>query len=702
MLLTASVVTIAGGALYRGRKLYSENKKKRETPWTYYAEKMAKRPKKVKKPPAEEKTFLPSAFSQGIRRRQLREISSTEDENGVSDVEKEVNHYLAVSLSSLGLTIAGALIYPPLSLLSLPGLLYTYVPWLEDSYQSLFKERRVRMAVVDVVLVTGAVATSQYFAAALIASFSSLSKKLLIKAEDHSQKKLINVFAERPRFVWVLKDQVEVNVPFESLRIGNTIVVHAGETVPIDGTITDGQASIDQRILTGESQPFEAEVGDQVFASTIVLSGSVCVQVEKTGQDTVSAQIVDILNNTADFRHSLQWQWMEFVDKTAPPTLSAGILTWPILGPVAALNMMWFFGCGYSMKIIAPVNLLNFLNLASVNHILIKDGRALELLNKVDTIVFDKTGTLTLLVPHVGKIVTTDGYSENELLMYAAAAEYKQTHPIALAILEETSNRELRWPEIESATYEIGYGIKAHLSNQLIRVGSIRYMEREGIAISAKIREAQEHSHELGYSLVCVAIGDQLGGAIELVPTIRPEAQRIVSGLRKRGMSMYIISGDHENPTKKLANDLGIEHYFAETLPENKADLISQLQEEAKCVCFVGDGINDAIALQQADISISLRGASTIATDTAQIILMDESLKQLEGLFDISQNFNSTMKKSFRLSLVPTFIAAGGVLFLHFGLVSAIVLYYTGVGIGVGNSMVSSMKYLQKEPKRLN
>lgn len=706
MLLTASIVAITGGALYGGGKLYSDakRKKKRENPWAYYAEKMAKRQKKAKAKTkssfAEERGVLPTVFSPGMRRRQFREISSVEDEDHLSDAEKEINHYLAISLSSLGFTMAGALIYSPLSLLGLPGLLYVYIPWVEDAYQSLVKERRVRMSVVDVVLVTGTLVTSQYFASALLASFFSLSKKLSLKAEDHSQKKLINAFAEQQRrFVWRIEKQVEVNVPLESLEIGDTIVVHAGEMVPIDGTITDGQASIDQRILTGESQPFEAEAGSQVFASTMVLSGTIYVQVDKTGEDTVSAQIVEVLNNTANFKHSLQWQWMQFVDKTAPPTLSAGILTWPFLGPVAALNVMWFCAFAYTMKTIAPVNLLSFLNLAAMKQILIKDGRALELLNKVDTIVFDKTGTLTEEVPHVGKIVSTSDYHENELLMYAAAAEYKQTHPIALAIRKEAVNRELNLPDIQSVSLEIGYGIKAHLSDQLIRVGSIRYMEREGIVIPPKIRQVQEDGHEKGHSLVCVAIGQQIGGAIELVPTIRPEAQRIVTALRKRGMSMYIISGDHENPTKKLANDLGIEHYFAETLPQNKAHLIEQLQEEGKFVCFVGDGINDAIALKQANMSISLRGASTIATDTAQIILMDESLKQLDELFDISQNFDRTMINSFGLSLIPGVIAAGGILFLHFGLASAIILYYAGVAVGVTNSMMSSTRYLQKEPK---
>ena len=276
-----------------------------------------------------------------------------------------------------------------------------------------------------------------------------------------------------------------------------------------------------------------------------------------------------------------------------------------------------------------PISVLNFLQMTSQEGILIKDGRALELLSEVDTIVFDKTGTLTEEQPHVGAIYTCHSINENELLTYAAAAEYKQTHPIARAIQQEALNRELRLPEIEKTTYEIGYGLKVRLNEKVVLVGSKRFMEMSEITIPSEINAIQQQCNEHGYSLVYVALDGQLAGAIELHATIRPEAKHIISELRQRGFEIYIISGDHEKPTKKLAQEVGIEHYFAETLHENKATLIEALQKEGKAVCFVGDGINDSIALKKANVSVSLRGASTIATDTAQIVLMNENLTQL-------------------------------------------------------------------------
>ncbi len=469
---------------------------------------------------------------------------------------------------------------------------------------------------------------------------------------------------------------------------GDLVAVHTGETIPVDGVVVNGHASIDQRVLTGESQPAEKGPGDFVFALTIVLSGDISIETSKTGRDTVAAQIGDILNHTADYRRSLQWQWLQFVDKMALPTLASGILTLPLVGPAGALGIMFAVSFPYCMRVIAPITLLNFLNLASQNGILIKDGRSLELLNQVDTVVFDKTGTLTQEQPHVGKIYALAHYSEELILSYAAAAEAKQTHPIAKAIRQEAMDRGLKSPEAEEATYKMGYGLHVKIGTHAVRVGSTRFMALEGLAIPTQIEVIQNDSHEQGCSLICVAIDDQVAGAIELHPTIRQEAKQIIRSLQQRQMPIYIISGDHEQPTRKLAASLGIDHYFAETLPENKAALIEQLQAEGKSVCFVGDGINDSIALKKANVSISLRGASSVATDTAQVVLMDESLKQLDKLFDLSKTFDTTMKNGLRVMVVPNIFGIGGVLFLHFGFLPAALFYYLGMVMGLGNSML--------------
>ncbi|NJP07156.1 MAG: HAD-IC family P-type ATPase, partial [Chloroflexaceae bacterium] len=349
--------------------------------------------------------------------------------------------------------------------------------------------------------------------------------------------------------------------------------------ISIDGTIVAGIASIDQHMLTGESQPADKEIGDPVFASTMVVSGRIAMTVERAGQDTVAARIGTILQQTADFKLSIQSRGERVADITAPPTLLLGALALPLLGVEAALAVL-FSSLGYNMRIIAPLSLLNYLQITAHSGILIKDGRSLELLKKVDTVVFDKTGTLTLEQPNVCQIYSWNGYTEEQLLTYAAAAEYKQTHPIARAILQKARNEQLSLPDIHDAHYEVGYGIKVRTEERLIRVGSDRFMQMEGIPLTHDVAEQEAACHVQGHSLVLVAVDDHLAGAIELQPTIRPEAPMIVQHLHAMGMQTYIISGDQAEPTRKMAQRLGIDHYFANTLPEHKAQMIKQLQDE--------------------------------------------------------------------------------------------------------------------------
>ena len=718
MFLTNALVV--GGLLYGGVKTYKEKLKKETTPWTYYAETLQKNnrnctrlaPSWGKKQPSllssawatlqtfKEEKITP--FFSDSRQQQLQEISSLSDETEMSDAERKANQDLIISSVSLSLATLGSLVYRPLSLLSVPGTIWVSLFIFQDLYKYSFKQRRLHITLIDTIFVIGNIAMGYYFAACLGNWFYSLSRKLLSKTEDHSRQSLINVFGEQPRFVWLFSDEVEVRVPFEALRVGDVVVVHASETIPVDGIITLGTASVDQHTLTGESQPAEKGIGEQVFASTVVLSGKILIEVEKAGEDTVAAQIGDILSRTADFKSSLQ-SWGEKIgDRSVPPTLGIGILTLPVLGPtsaLAALNSCF----GLYMRVLAPLSMLTYLNLASQHGILVKDGRVLDILKEVDTVVFDKTGTLTLEQPHVGNIHPCGGVTENELLTYAAAAEYKQTHPIAKAILQTAHERGLSLPEIEHAKYEVGYGIKVNLSHsatrsEVIRVGSARFMEMEHLAIPAEIKEIHQSGHANGYSFVYVAIDNQLYGAIELRATIRPEAKQIISDLRQRNMSLYIISGDNEQPTRKLAQELGIKNYFAETLPENKAQLIEQLQKQGKSVCFVGDGINDSIALKKADVSISLRGASSIATDTAQIVLMDQSLNQLVQVFDIAQNFERNMKVNLMATIVPGLMTIGGVFLLHFSIIHSIILNNIGLAAGASNAMLPLFKHQKNKP----
>lgn len=617
------------------------------------------------------------------RRQQMQEFVGSE----ISEEEKEINHFSMMASVNLGIA-ALSLMYHPLIFLTIPIEVYCTIPFYRLSYKALVEERRVSSYTLESFLITGMLLAGYFYTEVVTTWFYLLGLKLMHQSENNTKRNLSNLFGTQPRSVWILtEDGVEAEIPFEQLQRGDIVVVSAGQVICVDGVITSGFASIDQHKLTGESQPVEKGVGDSVLASTIVLAGKINIHIEKAGQETVAMQIGNILDETADFQSSLQSQGEVIADQMTLPTLGLSALCYPFFGftsSIAVLTNQF----GYKIRLFAPASMLSFLNIASQKGILIKDGRSLELLSQVDTVVFDKTGTLTLEQPTVGFIHTYNNACEEDVLRYAAAAEEGQAHPIAKAIVDAAHESQLSWPKIVDAKYEMGFGIQVELPDGMIRVGSEKFMCMNDIEILSEVRDIQTICHQDGHSLVYVAFGEEIIGAVELHATIRPEAKDVITGLRKRGMSIYIISGDHEAPTKKLAETLNIDHYFASTLPENKANLVAQLQEEGKTVCFVGDGINDSIALKKANVSVSLRGATTIATDTAQIILMDSSLHNFEKMFDISHNFENNMKTNLFLSTVPSALCIGGIVFLHWGIVTGTVIAVSTLFIGIGNSIM--------------
>ncbi|MEM7533389.1 MAG: heavy metal translocating P-type ATPase [Chloroflexota bacterium] len=617
-------------------------------------------------------------------------------------VEKKLNQDLTMTMSSLVFAGTGLLLYTPLIYLSLPGLFWMAYRAYEDVLISFRKMQGQAMAILCAIFMTGAIATGSYFAAALGTGFYRISRKLLSRTEDYSKNSLINVFGNQKRSAWLVKDDIEIEVPIENLKCGDIIVVGAGDVVPVDGKICSGRASIDQHILTGESQPLEKEIGDNVLASTMVLSGKILIEVSQTGEETVAAQIGEILNQTADFKTSIQ-SWGEVIsERSAKATLLLSLLLFPLAGATTALTVL-SVGFGTYMTILGPLSMLSFLNLASRQGILVKDGRSLQLLTEVDTIVFDKTGTLTKEEPHVSNIYVCEEMTACELLMYAAAAEHKQSHPIAKAIRKKANEQNLARLAIHTAEYEIGYGLKVTVeeppvktdidtianvsvaSTKVVCVGSRRFMDIEQITVPACIAVQHQKSLSMGNSFVYVAVDHKLIGAIELQPTIRDEAAYVVRSLQECNISTMIISGDNESPTRQLANRLGIDRYFAETLPSNKAELIRQLQAEGRSVCFVGDGINDSIALKQANVSISICGASSAATDTAQVVLMNQNLNQILHLLDIAKRFEKNMKFNLASTVMPGFMGLYGAFFLHFGILHAVSLNAAGAIVGASN-----------------
>jgi len=609
-----------------------------------------------------------------------------------SQEEQQINRYIGLAGVTMGLATLGSYLFPPLLVPTMALGIYLMLPLYQRAFQSLIQERKIGLDLLGSLYMTSFWLVGYYAFAALAYGLYFTGIKIIYQLEGRSRENLTHLFGQQPRFVWRVVDGVEVQIPFNELQVGDVVVVNAGEALPVDGVVVDGLGSVDQHMLTGESQPVEKEADDTVFASTLVLSGRLFIQVEKAGENTLTAQIGQILEQTASYQTDAELKGQQLADKTVLPNIAVSLLALPLVGPIGAVAVLGT-GFGTNMRFVSLLSTMNYLTIASRHNILIKDGRALDRLKDVDTIVFDKTGTLTLEQPHVARLhVIQPGLSEADLLIYAAAAEYRQPHPIAKAIINAAVERGLELPQIEEASYQVGYGITVQIQEKLIRVGSSRFMHQEGLPMPSELTRLQTTCQAQGYTLVLVAIDNQVVGALELHATIRPEAKQIIQTLRQRKLSMAIISGDQEEPTQKLAAELGIESYFANTLPENKANLIKAFQEAGRVVCFIGDGINDAIAMKKAQVSISLRGATSVATDLAQIVLMDGSLSHLCGLFDVAKNLETQLQNGLIMSIAPLpIVIVGGFLF-HFGVLSSIVVNQIAIWSAVSYAMNAKLK----------
>jgi Cu2+-exporting ATPase len=599
---------------------------------------------------------------------------------------------LPICTASVALAVTSQFLVPGLAPLSAALFLYSVIPSFKNAYDVVVKQRRLGVDVLDAIVVLTCFATNRVLAGTVLGFTLGVARKLVQRTEDNSKKMLLNVFGKQPRFVWLEVDGSEIDTPLERLEINDIIVVHTGETVPVDGEVIDGMAMVDQHTLTGESAPVEKIKGDKVMASTTLIAGKVRVAVTSAGEDTTSAKLTRILNDTAGYTLRSQSKGEELADRAVLPTLALGALglaTRGVNGATAVINC----DLGTGIRMAAPIAMLSSLTLSAEHGILVKDGRALEMLRSVDTILFDKTGTLTRERPEVGRVLMYGAYTENRILQWAAAAENKFSHPIAKAIVDQARTLGLPLPQIDDSKYHVGYGITVGVDGHTIRVGSARFMKHEGIALPAGLDAALDAAHEDGNSLVMVGVDGALGGAIELRAAARPEAAAVIAGLRARGVKhLAIISGDHEQPTRKLAERLGMDRYFAEVLPQDKAKYVELLQKEGRTVCFIGDGVNDSIALKKANVSISLRGASSVATDTAQVVFMEDSLTKLLQLRDVSRDLHRNINTSWGLIVIPNLLCIGGAFFAGFGVMHSMLFNQIGGMLAVGNGLLPLRK----------
>lgn len=618
----------------------------------------------------------------------------------LTERDRQQNRELLVGIGTVGLAAAGRLLFPPLSILVAPLFAYLSVPVYRKAISEVKDDKRINLSGLVAVFTTG----SWLLGAKVIASLGLLSlnvaEKISSLTQDRTRKTLRRLFAQHQSKVFVFRDGVEVEVPLEAVRVGDELALRAGQVIPVDGIVTHGMATVDQHQLTGESELIEKGIADRVLSATFIRNGQLRVQVEKAGSDTLAAQTSALLERTTRLHLEHPERGLRLANRTVAPSLLITAAVLPFYGLRSSMALLAVMP-GVDMYYAGPLALLSFLEMAAERQILIKDGRSLELLRSVDTVIFDKTGTLTLEQPELAQIHVLDDLSEDEILGLAAAAEYGQTHPIANAILAAARRRGLPIEDVFVPRYEVGFGIEARAGKRRIRIGSERFMAAERLHLPAHAKQVRPAANQRGHSLVYVASGKRVVGALELRPSLRPDAKEVVEDLRRRGLTLYILSGDQLEPTARLAGTLGIDNHFAGVLPSEKAAIVERLQREGRKICFVGDGVNDAIALKKADVSISIQGATLMATDTAQIVLMSQSLRGLPQVLDLARALERNVNTSFGISLGVAGALLVTVLLLkgHIGLLLA-----TGsasLSLVTANALASRWTYKDRQPEDL-
>lgn len=592
----------------------------------------------------------------------------------------EHRHHFKLSVMTTVSCSVGYWLYPPLSLLNVGLITYSAVPILDRAEESLRHDARIQNDGYSALIALLCLGGGQYFAGAMHNAIYHLGSRMVGESKEIAGAEVGKAFLHQADEVWVLRDGVEIELPLVQVETGDVLLVRTGEVVPIDGEIIQGRALIDQQVLTGEMHPAEKSVGDKVLASTLILAGRIQVRAACGGAETKAHKLEEMLHQTRDYKTQLQLKGEAWSDQAALPLLGVSAVVWPLAGAAPATALL-FSAPTNTVRALLSLQTSTHLQWAASQGILIKDGRVLEELPWVDMVLFDKTGTLTQSRPQVARILTCAERDENTLLALAAAAEQHLFHPIAEALLDEAAARKLSLPEVRDSRYDLGLGVSAVIDGHRVQVGSRRFIKELCGEVPLELERAMSAAE--GHTFVLVALGGRVQGALELYPRLRPEVPRVIEELRARGIrNLALVSGDADAPCQRLAQELELDAVYSEVMPHAKAELIRGLQSQGHRVCFIGDGLNDAIAMKQANVSICLASAAGLTNNVAQIVLVDDKLTHLRDAFDLGAHLHLRLGGNLGFWIGFGLVNAVCVPLLHFTPLQSSVLYAGAFAVG--------------------
>jgi Cu+-exporting ATPase len=489
-----------------------------------------------------------------------------------------------------------------------------------------------------------------YEVAGLLIAFILLGRLLEALAKGRTSASIRKLLELQPKTALVVRDEREQEIPVEEVIVGDAIIVKPGGSVPVDGVILDGSSSVDQSLLTGESIPVEKNIGDEVIGGTMNKGGWLKFSATKVGKDTALAQIVRLVEEAQGSKAPVQRLADRVSAYFVPAVLAIGVVTflaWYLSGSGLVFALTTFIAvviiaCPCALGLATPTAVMVGTGKGAENGILIRDAATLERACQVDTIVFDKTGTLTRGKPQVTDIIPlSNPYSSDEILKLAAAAEKRSEHHLSEAIISKAEERDISIPEVENFSAIPGKGVEAKYNDTAILVANRKLFADKGIDISTAEDRIRQLEGE-GKTVVLVAAEGRVTGIIAVADTAKEFAAETVAELKRRGKQVIMITGDNRGSAESIAHNLGIDRVLAEVLPEDKAVEIKRLQEQGHTVAMVGDGINDAPALVQADVGIAIGSGTDIAIESGGIVLVKDDLRDVVRTLELSRY---TMRK---------------------------------------------------------
>jgi Cu+-exporting ATPase len=517
----------------------------------------------------------------------------------------------------------------------------------------------------------------------------------------------------QPQTTLVISDDgTEKEIPIEQLNEQDVFLVKPGQNIATDGIVVDGHSSVDEKMLTGESIPIEKTKGDEVIGGTINGTGMLKIRATRVGINTTLSKIVQIVEGAQNSKAPIERLVDTISTYFVPIVVAVALLSfgaWTLLagkpisfGFTTAVAVL-IIACPCALGLATPAAIVVGAGKGAENGILIKGGEYLERTQKINTIVFDKTGTLTKGEPEVTEIQKLgSAFSEEEILRYAAIAEKQSEHPLASAIVKKAIDSGEKLPDPDSFQSSTGKGVEASYSGKQIIFGNPRILEDSKISLDGKAREQLDNLTGQGKTVMVLAINGQAAGIIAVADTIKEHAIETINALKKMKLEIVMLTGDNKQTASAIANQLGIQSYFAEVLPAEKADVIKRLQAENRKVAMVGDGINDAPALAQADVGIAIGSGSDIAVETGGLILMRDDLRDVVAGIQLSRRTMSKIKQNlfwafiYNVALIPV---AAGLLYLLVGVLLNPILAGLAMALSSVTVVTNSLTLRRFKPK---